>query len=182
MSATALAATALAAAAPTTGANAATTLAAAALTAAAPTPAAHAAAAHAAAALAATASLPPSPPCSFPAVVLPTSAVWALTHAAWNALVHALIGNTCFKCGEEGHWAGRCTAGRGWRSGGGGRSGAGGNSGGRSRSRAPPPRSSIMTVVSHVGRRPGSIPIISSNDDFYVERQLCGGHRCLRLK
>ena len=38
-----------------------------------------------------------------------------------------------------------------------------------------------MTVVSHVGRRPGSIPIISSNDDFYVERQLCGGHRRLRL-
>ena len=47
------------------------------------------------------------------------SAMWAMTHAAWNALVHALIGNTgvtCHGCGGVGHlgdrvteWGGGCS-------------------------------------------------------------------------
>ena len=38
------------------------------------------------------------------------SARWAMTHAAWNALVHALIGNTvtCHGCGGAGHYERSC--------------------------------------------------------------------------
>ena len=69
------------------------------------------------------------------------STVWAMTHAAWNALVHALIGNTgaptCHSCGGVGHIKRWCPErGRmpGSRSGNGGSRGGVTASGARSRS------------------------------------------------